>query len=341
MLISLIYLLQNPADGLQRFHNYIQKAGSFSVQINAKSAALNTPGQGTFTLVRPGSMRLEMTWGPSKYVFIKGASGSVEYESSDKLYQQYPALGDLQFFDSVFPDFQSSSFPMPLVNSDLKRFVPANNGFKLMEHTPDTETYDAKWTQGEGRAEVRAKIASDGRLLLFQFDASSPAGEVHRTMEFTNYNLAPKVAPDAFNAVPPLGYTESQFDVPAPSLKIGQAVHLGSWNSTKGATNVDSLIKGKLLIAREPNSAPSDGLIAYLGKQKLSVPTVVLSLGNSGGDFNTPNATARKTLGDLGTPYIILVGKDGTVKGLWLGFDPERADALRAEIIKAAKGTPE
>lgn len=47
------------------------------------------------------------------------------------------------------------------------------------------------------------------------------------------------------------------------------------------------------------------------------------------------DAAVFRRYGGIGIPTFVLIGRDGTIRGRWSGFSPEKLDAMRVEIEKA------
>ncbi|HTQ11998.1 MAG TPA: hypothetical protein VMI31_18190, partial [Fimbriimonadaceae bacterium] len=58
----------------------------------------------------------------------------------------------------------------------------------------------------------------------------------------------------------------------------------------------------------------------------------------SGGQFNSPPPAVGQELSLVGTPLMILLGPDESIKGLWMGFDPANPLDLPAAVSEALKG---
>ncbi|HWA81819.1 MAG TPA: hypothetical protein VG820_00185 [Fimbriimonadaceae bacterium] len=340
MLLPLLLLIQKPAaDGIQRFQDFIQRNKSFSVQIKAKSGNIPFAGKGTYVVRQPDSFKLAIDWGgATDYSYVKNETGSVEFERYRKTYQEYRSAPGLDYDESVFAASQMDSLPLPLIAGDLHRFVPRGTAYKLSSKAKESETYIATWQTQDNSGKVVATLGTDGRLLHFDLFAKSPLGQLHRIADYSNYVLNPKLPADAFSTIPPLGFTAYQLPYYDPVINVGEPLKLGSWQSASGPADVDEAVRGKLAVVREPDSPPADALIEYLGKQKLPVETVVLSIGSSGGQFWSPSKPVAQTLGLQGTPLVLLVGDDGKTKAMWMGFDPDNPEKMIGEIAEAVKG---
>ncbi len=339
MLIPIALLLIRPVDGIQRFHDFVNKNKSFSVQISARSNIIPTPGKGSYIVNRPNSFRVSIDWGAADYNYVKDASGAVEFERYRKTYQEYPGSQGIFYDESTFAPIQAESMPIPLLNGDLKMFLAPRSTYKLVKQQGGNQTYTATWSIDGGNGKVTAVIGADGRLIHFEVYANNQMGVMHRVMDFSNYVFNPKTNPYTFIPVPPLGFTIYQFPTTYPEVQIGHTLQLGTWKSAAGSKNIDADVRGKLMVIREPSSPPADALIAYLDKQNLPVKTVVVSVGESGGQFWAPAPAIASKLSSFGTPFSILLDAQGKVTAMWLGFNPDRPEQLVAEITKAAKGT--
>jgi hypothetical protein len=338
MLIPILLLLQKPAEGIERFHAFIARNKSFSVQVVVQSDRLKIPGKGTLVISRPSSFRLNMAWGFYDYNLIKNATGSLEYEYSTKTYQEFLDSPGLTYEPSPFSDFQSDSMPEVLLRGNLLSFVPKGVTYKLIQERNGSGTYTAIWNGNRGTGKITALIGKDGRLERFDFYVQTPMGALHRVTDFKNYVLKPKLQASTFATIPPLGFTTYNMPYFWPQVEIGMKPTFGTWKSAAGPQNLDSVVRGKLVILREKDSSPANGLVAYLQSHKPSVSTVILSLDSSGGQYWAPSPKIAAQLRSAGTPLSLLIGKDGKVQAMWLGFDEEEPEVLLAEINKAAAG---
>jgi len=183
--------------------------------------------------------------------------------------------------------------------------------------------------------EPRDQIGSDGRLLTFDYSLMSSREAFHRVMQFSNYELNPSIPASLFSVEPPLGFSLYQLPYPDLAILIGEKLKLGNWKSKQGSIDIDSAVAGKLVIVRVPDSPPADELLAYIAKHALPVKAVVLSLGDAGGDYHSPSSPVADKLGAVGTPLMILLGADSSVKAIWMGFDSENPKDLSIAISAA------
>jgi len=335
-LISFVLLARRPADGFTRYHDFLDKNKCFSVDIDATSSSIRTPGKGSYLVRMPDSYRLTMDWGDFNYNYVKDGEGSVEFENAGNTYQQYASLPKLGYEESVLSDYQMDSLPVPLLRGDLKFLAPVP--FKPAGSQGSVDTYKAEWSDPQNKGKVVVSIGADGRLLSVDFSESAGIMSIHRVMRFSNYVINPPIQRDTFSTVPPLGYSSYKLPYEYDSVKIGEKLRLGVWKSGHDTASIDPDVAGKLLIVRVPDSPPADALISYVAKHPLPVKPVILSLGESGGQYNSPSAAVARQLNLLGSPLMILLGSDSSIKALWLGFDPDNPLDLAKAISEALKG---
>jgi hypothetical protein len=336
MLLTYLVLIQQASDGLKRFTDFLARTPCYSVDVSATSDNVKVPGKGTFLVKMPNSFRSQMNWGDQDYTYIKNPRGSIDYEQFDKTYQTYDAQPAIVFDQSTFSDIQVDSLPLPLIAGDLTKFLSGPGQFALTGHQSAGDTYTASWkAQSNGR--VSATISPEGKLLTFEISVKGPTISIHRTMTFTNYVTNPPIPAGAFDITPPLGFTSFLLPYADLGFTIGEALHLGKWKTSSGSVNLDPLISSKLLIIREPSSLPADGLAGYLAKHRLPVKSMVLSLGTTGGDYNSPSPEIAAQLYKVGTPLMVLVGADRKVKAVWMGFDSDKPLDLSAAISAALR----
>ncbi len=336
MLIHLLLFVQAPTvDGIQRFHDFMQRTKSFSVHIATKSEAIKMPGKGTILVVKPDRLRLTMLWGPYDYTYIKSSSQAIEYQKALRTYQEFPNEPGLTVGASPFAAVQEDSLPMVLLTGDIRKFAPAP--FKLTKTENGKETYTATWKGRGDSGQVIAVIDAQGKLLHFDKLFVNPEGRTHLVQDFSDYVINPPVAKNAFATIPPAGFISYQMPLIQPQIAAGDALSFGRWSSGTGSVDLDPIARGKLVIVRGPDSPPADALLNYLSGKKLPVPSVTVSLGKSGGQYWSPPPMVSAKLSSIGTPLILLMSPQGKITGMWLGFDADKPDELITEITEALK----
>jgi len=341
MLLTPMMLLfaKGPVDGLQRFKDFVLTTKSFSVQVTARSEDVpGATGRGTLLVQHPDSFRFSMDWGGKDYNYVKSAQSSIDYAKSDRVYEDYPGEPGLQPRGSTFSEIQQDSIPIPLLTGDLQRYLGTGVTYKLTSNEHGVETYTAMWSTNGTKGKVIASIGQDGRLLHFDDYLESPTGSIHRIMDFSNYVVNPQIPPNSFSTVPPLGCSIYQFPPLVAKIAVGDILSLGKWETGIGVRDADAVAKGKLIIVRETTSRPADDLVAYLAKQKLPVESLVFCVGSSGGQFWSPSPNVGQALSSMGTPISILLGSDGKIIAMWLGYDPDHPEALVGAVSEALKG---
>jgi hypothetical protein len=249
----------------------------------------------------------------------------------------YPKSNGLTWELSLFSTLQSVSFPGPIMTGSVEKFLPSDVRYKLASQKNGVETYSGAWSNPMSKGKAVVSIGADGRLLHFEQFSSSPEATIHRIMDFANYVINPPTSGATFSTIPPIGLSSYQFDAQGLAFEIGDPVHLGTWKSQSGSVDMDARARGKLVIVREPGSLPSDALVSFLQGQKLSVETIVASVGDSGGQVWSPAPDVRAKLSAVGTPLLILFGSDGKVKQMWFGFDSDNPMELVNSINAAVK----
>lgn len=339
MLYSLLLIATSRADGLTRFEEFFKRTNSFSVTVKATSVAAGV-GAGSLTVVKPDSLRLTMKWPSSEdYTYVKSPEGATEFERASAVYMEMPPQAGLSMFASSISDFKQESYPMPLLSGKLKNLVPAGTTFALTSKEGGIETFTANFANPEGdKGKVVARIDSTGKLVYFEHMIISLRGSFHRKFEISNYMVPAKTNASTFSLVPPLGFEMHHRATPFLEFAPGDTLKLGTWNSPSGLTQIDSKVKGKLVVVREDDSVHADKLISYLRAQRLPVGMVVASLGSNQADYWSPSPEISRKVSAVGTPLSILIDNNGVVAAMWLGFDPNNPGKMLTEMRAALEG---
>ena len=198
----------------------------------------------------------------------------------------------------------------------LKPTVAAVEGGDEMRATAQTP---------QGPLELRLLVDPQGRPVRFS------AGP--RAWRVTAFD--PGTAdPAAFRLELPLGYVPYALpEMPAP-LAIGEAAPLVGWRKGGRTVDLNEPRRGKpRLLAVLDAERPSRVARPFLIELGRTVPVFLIEKGG----VEDPTGALLKRLSPSGTPMFYLVGPDGTVRKLWLGFDPAKGKAWIAEVREAAK----
>ena len=87
----------------------------------------------------------------------------------------------------------------------------------------------------------------------------------------------------------------------------------------------------------DPSEPTSANAISWIAKPGQGYRKVQVSKGQAATGFFDPKGTEVDKLTTT-TPAFVLVGKDGTIKSLWLGFDPDGVSTFEKDIQAAIDG---
>ena len=320
--LALFLLAAEPA---ARFDAFMKAHPTFVATVDF-SAGGKAVGTGTLRLSRPRRMRFDFRGKGFDYGVSSTEAAYVEIDRIERVYDERPAIGGIRMYESrvspaqgFLPGFLVAGVAAGVLGPQATSTAVA--GGDELRTTTMTET---------GPLERRLLVDPQGRPVRFWRKSN---GEV-REWRVTSFGEG-KADPAGYVLEPPLGYVPHALpDLPYP-LQIGDDAPLTGWRRGGAAVDLHEPQRGRprllaVLGADCPASAAARPSLAVLAR---SMPVLVIGPG----EITDPSGAQMRRLSPPGTPMFYLVGVDGTVRGLWFGFDPAKAAAWQAEIAAAAK----
>lgn len=148
----------------------------------------------------------------------------------------------------------------------------------------------------------------------------------------SKWELDPSIADSEFSLTVPDGFVMLSLPIEMMSMYAGQKLDLSKMKDN-GKGKLGS--EWSLVLFSDPEDRISTEMRKWLSKTSLRAAKVEVSLG-TGGDYS---ATDSKLFWEMvsATPTCALVGKDGSIRALWQGFDPAQTSKLEKEISEAMK----
>lgn len=315
------------ADPSARFDAFLKAHPSFvaTMEVSANGRPL---GQGTLRIARPHRMRFDLKGKGLDYGVSSTEPAYIEIDRTERTYDERPSIGGFGMYPSRLSPLQSF----------VPGFLMAQSAAGLLGKAKPTvskvaggeEIHVTAQTQS-GPIELRLVVGPDGRPSRYSI-TSQNATRLWRVL--TLKDAKPDLAP--FRIEPPLGYVPFTLPESPPPLSIGQAAPLRGWRRGGKSIDLGAVQRGKprLLAVLGDDCAPSRAVRPTLIQLGKTMPVYIIGKG----DLADPSGALLKRLSPPGTPMFYLVGGDGKVTKLWLGFDPAKAAFWMADVREAAKG---
>lgn len=352
-LYMMLVLQSGPADAaLERYARFAATHPIVSVHFRAK--VVNQPdATGNMLLERERRVLFNAKWGGGDYTLSVSELGIREVERTDQRYDEFPYPGKILLQESKLTN-AGTVYPGVFSMMDLRRIAPPGNRFEhkgtrsIEGRSGDVVAVKYSSPMG-GSGSIEATIASDGQLLQYHEVLKNPMGGM-RDVEwhFNRYTFPKRLTsqnfylaiPDGFTprSVPNIGWA-IQPEESLPDITLRRAS--GADASLRGATGG----KTTLFVLLGPDCPQSAGLATHfpeLGGLAQIVPVSISPQAQQAHRWgeNTlydPTGRVLDRLQLMGTPMCYLVGADGKVRKVWLGYDEEDPKRLLRELTEALK----
>lgn len=255
------------------------------------------------------------------------ADGHFEMLHSQKLYdvlpwdgEAYPGTGKL-----VPTQFAQAG---PASGTNPKDFAPeikwASKGI-----SGGIETYVKTVPTMAGPQDYTLMVNDQGRPVKF----IAPGNVVY---EIKNFEYMDEQPLEKFRIEPKDNYVCIRTQMDRFALQNGEKF---DWSAFKASPDVNNFkLEGETLFVivdpAEPSSKPA---IQWSKKAGKGFTIVTISKGQATSGFFDPDGAQIDKMTTT-TPTFALVGKDGMIKGLWQGFDPDGVPTFEGDIQRAIEG---
>jgi outer membrane lipoprotein-sorting protein len=326
---------------LDRMSMFTKRVQTLSVDIKLSSPKAPSAGVARFVFQRPGSAMMDIKWPPVDYRFTGSKLGALELDRNRKLYDESPDYPQLMRYGSRISEAPSLFFPDFLFTGDF-----SGEGVSQVAYKGAALINGVSADEVEGQAshkKIQAFIAADGKLMRYIMTRDTG---FRVQADFSNYVVNKPVPASTFSFNPPAGWAQYSVPTDEAPLGIGEPFPTAGWVNTRGAKreNLSNLASKPLLaMVAGPNCEPSAKSATFLQRMQDSGEVQVVVITNSirgiapvvlSGfpQYYDPTGILLKQLKVPGTPVFYLLGRNGTVKKVWYGFDPRQATSFERDV---------
>lgn len=299
-----------------------------SVEFSVSRIGSTGKAIGTLAIQRPHRMRYTVKLANEDYESVSTEDGTVDLSRTQRIYMETLPLDRLYQPASHYSELPDVAFPLILLAADPRELL-ADAGKAELAGTLKIGNVTCDHIKTSG---YDAWIAPDGRLMRFRRKGT--------TFDFTNYKIAASLPRSTFELPIPVGYKPFVLPRETISLQAGAFFPTMDWVTMAGAPSSPETGKPFLAVVGTSECIVSGRAKNALSSLKSDVAIWVFSdskvpAGLEG--FSALRDKGNRTMDRLFvpvTPFFFLVGKDGRVKKLWMGFDPKTEDQFIAEVRK-------
>jgi outer membrane lipoprotein-sorting protein len=316
------------------FSKLMRSSRIVSVDVSIRLAADATSIAGKLYIKRPASFRFDLKANGLDQSIIKSGDMVLEIDreaGSYYLRRGQPSLGAVR---TILADMAGDVLPIVLLDGSVDVLKPKNIPYKVVSSGAEGDQLVAEWSDSGSEGKISVTLTKTGKLTSYSQHIKTSQGVLDRSFTFANYQFDTAIAPSLFSLVPPTGLEAFALLEP-PTLSVGDKLDWSVWNG------VERIGKGKFLIIFDPDSALDTSFVNTFRQLGKGLPSVYLSLGAKGGALRNPPASLKAKLQAGGTPLVVWRGKDGTLKRMWIGYDPstiKRNITEMKEVLSEEKG---
>ncbi|RYG24666.1 hypothetical protein EON82_09925 [bacterium] len=315
------------ADPVARLDAFMKAHPTFvaTFQVSIRGRAVGTE---TLRVSRPNRMRYDLKGSGIDYSLSSTEKGYVEVDRVELAYDEHKWPGGLQVYESRLKPIAESVFPRYVLPAAIAGFLRSKPTVAAVD---GGEELRVKIQTPTGEMEMRLLVDGQGRPARY----SEGMGGQFTTWKLTSFKDGSSDLAN-YRIEAPVGYVPYALpELPYP-LQVGEAAPLTGWRKAGAAVDLAEPQRGKtrLLAVLGSDCPASKAVRPSLAALAKSMPVLIIGPG----EITDPSGALMKRLSPPGTPMFYMVGPDGKVTGLWLGFDLAKAAAWQNEIREAAKG---
>lgn len=348
LLLTTLLLAPDPVQAA--IDRHAKFTASIQSAVITQSTTVNgvTPLQAKLTLKRPNLLRWDASVIGITYTWINGASDSIEYSTRS---QNYRSFGKIPIWPNPPAQLEevTNYFPTGIIATSLKRLLPPNGKFKLdgpvhpIQGTPIVAIYELDGL----RFRHRFLIDPKGRISEIRYAVTGGLASVNVVSKFSNWKVNQGTS-ELFLPRPPMGFVSDKLPYGSTPLSREEKFPVNGWNFNGQNRSLKEVVGSKhaLIAVVQQNCPMSAKLLRALSAQesaisKMGAKPLVLWSGSPGPTkfpvLGDPGGKHVSQLRLAGTPYLYLVRGDGTVDGIWQGFDAAKFGTWVKEVESAIR----
>lgn len=342
MLLSVITLAQAGATPFERYTKWA--AGHPEFQVQVRTIIPRSPVASSTLLLNRGTSALyHMKWDGLDYVVSSTSHGYREVDYTHRTYDERDfGQGFYLTSSRICPAF-SEAFPFSLLQTDIRRLAPPKSTWTVKNVATSAQVSTRFEGEMGTHTEIDVVVASDGTLQSVHSIQQSPMGTKNTLWEFSGYRKVKTTKANDYFVSLPLGYVPFAFENDQEPPQAGTLAPATGWvvAGTSKPVNLLSLAKGKTALWAYLGQDCLPSTASQTSLKRLAKRLPVLRLGGphvAGADYKDLSGALADKLGASSTPLFLLVGKDGKVIKLWMGYDAAKSAQFEQEIVGAATG---
>jgi hypothetical protein len=350
MLALLVGLaVQQDGDPIARFADFVAKSDSFTLEYTVTDSRAKSKGNCKYEALKPNFEKFSVKWDTESFRYSHSPLGGISVRDDWKTYAESYTVPQIGYLPDTLTGVASLAYPMLLLPPTLREMYANSKVTDMGDETIAGKLCDKVSVAGTNGNSSTFWIAKDGRIWKWLRLAIDQAGTYTTTFEFSKFESGANKDKAYYSPKLPLGYVPHS--IPGPrtrTIQTEEPAPLGSWyDLRKGAKNdAKSLPRPLAIVFTDPACpicAKIEPYLAALRRQlKAKGCTLVeVSLGTQKPDatkkdkdrpvFWDSDGAIERAFGTPGTPYFLVVDKEGTLVAGFQGYSKE----LEATITKS------
>lgn len=324
-----------------KFAQRLQSPQGYSCNFQLTNSHDSSKASGSIAVKAPYSINFQINAPSIRYQYLADAKSAIEINHTQKTFWEFGPLDHIYIPSGKFSAIPILTMPVPFVALSLEGSLRSNRvKYEIVgrEKLDGVDTTHVKASNSSLTLEMWFNAAGD---MLKYIQPHEEPGEdpVYYIFRFSGFGKA-----GVFNTEPPLGYEEYALRRALEPLPVGAAFPPSIWATPTGVKAKLEFRTPTLVIFTEQGCSISAKLAPVLKGLSGKVSAVTIS-----SDGQAPPALANlkhyklaegdlnRQMGIEGTPILMLVGKDGKIKWVDMGFQPGSEKSLIKAILEKVK----
>lgn len=335
--LLLLGMISQDSDRGDKFVELMKQPSGFQCDYRLEVDGV-TVASGYFARKLPQSLEFTAKSATFSYKYVLTPTRATELDLLTKEYYEFGPIQGMLLPTGSFSEIPMRAVASPLQTGSFEKILKSRKLEYTAQGESVIESISVVHYKIKGEGTVDAWFASDGRLVRYDQPLVQADGSVIKfQFYFKNHSSEPTAK---FDPEPPNGFVPAALSRPLWPIEIGLPFPKEGWEDSRGTPTKLSFDKPTLIVVVQENCESSGMIKPFLDLAKANVRLVSVSpngkvpfglnfemklIGSSGSLFDR--------IGIQGTPTFLLVGKDGKIKWLDVGYQKGSEKRVLADML--------